>query len=341
MSDPSLSDDELEEVEVVEESDPGALQPFFSDDQMADAFNDLGPDETDETVEPDVEPDDDGFDDDDDDGFDDDEPSSEPAPAPAPSPEPAPIAASDDVLEFDGRSYLRSDVEAQLAWASGLTPQQVARIAQVIEEEQQQLQQPQQQAPQQQQPVQGFDIEDTVDPDLARYMSEQFATQQAEIEQLKAQQYAVYQQEQAREEQVLTESFMVKRQEIADRYQLSELEVQALTTTMENSNIITFLAEQMGIANPDELFDRAYEQTYWTVPAFRDRTIQSQTADAVEAEREQTQKVADRKARAGALTGGGGGTPSSLKPAAPVPATAADRQKMLVDGFAKAMAEGR
>jgi hypothetical protein len=337
MSDPSLSDDVEEEEEVVvEESDPGALQPFFSDDQMADAFNDLGPDDSDETVEPDVDPDDDGFDDDDDDdGFDDDEPVADPTPEPV-------AATTGDVLEFGGRSYLRSDVEAQLAWASGLTPEQVARIAQAIEYDQQAPQQQQQQAPQPQpQPVQGFDIEDTVDPDLARYMEGQFATQQAEIEQLKAQQYAVYQQEQAREEQVLTESFMVKRQEIADRYQLSELEVQALTTTMENSNIITFLAEQMGIANPDALFDRAYEQTYWTVPAFRDRTIQSETAHAVEAEREQTQKVADRKARAGALTGGGGGTPSSLKPAAPVPATAADRQKMLVDGFAKAMAEGR
>ena len=335
MSDPSLSDDDVEEeVEVVEESDPGALQPFFSDDQMADAFNDLGPDEPD--AEPEVDPVDDGFTDDDDDGFDDDDDDDEPVEDPTPPP----VAASTgDVLEFGGRSYLRSDVEAQLAWASGLTPEQVARIAQAIEYDQQAPQQ-QQQAPQPQ-PVQGFDIEDTVDPDLARYMSEQFATQQAEIEQLKAQQYAVYQQEQAREEQTLTESFTVKRQEIADRYQLSELEVQALTTTMENSNIITFLAEQMGIADPDALFDRAYEQTYWTVPAFRDRTIQSQTADAVEAEREQTQKVADRKARAGALTGGGGGTPSSLKPAAPVPATAADRQKMLVDGFAKAMAEGR
>ena len=338
MSDPSLSDDVEEEVEVVEESDPGALQPFFSDDQMADAFNDLGPDEPDDT-EPEVDPVDDGFnDDDDDDGFDDDDEPVEPVEDPTPEP----VAASTgDVLEFGGRSYLRSDVEAQLAWASGLTPEQVARIAQAIEYDQQAPQQ-QQQAPQPQpQPVQGFDIEDTVDPDLARYMSEQFATQQAEIEQLKAQQYAVYQQEQAREEQTLTESFVEKRQEIADRYQLSELEVQALTTTMENSNIITFLAEQMGIADPDALFDRAYEQTYWTVPAFRDRTIQSQTANAVEAEREQTQKVADRKARAGALTGGGGGTPSSLKPAAPVPATAADRQKMLVDGFAKAMAEGR
>ena len=338
MSDPSLSDDVEEEVEVVEESDPGALQPFFSDDQMADAFNDLGPDEPDDT-EPEVDPVDDGFnDDDDDDGFDDDDEPVEPVEDPTPEP----VAASTgDVLEFGGRSYLRSDVEAQLAWASGLTPEQVARIAQAIEYDQQAPQQ-QQQAPQPQpQPVQGFDIEDTVDPDLARYMSEQFATQQAEIEQLKAQQYAVYQQEQAREELTLTESFVVKRQEIADRYQLSELEVQALTTTMENSNIITFLAEQMGIADPDALFDRAYEQTYWTVPAFRDRTIQSQTANAVEAEREQTQKVADRKARAGALTGGGGGTPSSLKPAAPVPATAADRQKMLVDGFAKAMAEGR
>lgn len=334
MSDPSLSDDVEEEVVVVEESDPGALQPFFSDDQMADAFNDLGPDEPDDT-EPDVDPVDDGFNDDDDDGFDDDD-------EPVEDPTPPPVAASTgDVLEFGGRSYLRSDVEAQLAWASGLTPEQVARIAQAIEYDQQAPQQQQAQQEAQPQPVQGFDIEDTVDPDLARYMSEQFATQQAEIEQLKAQQYAVYQQEQAREEQVLTESFTVKRQEIAERYQLSELEVQALTTTMENSNIITFLAEQMGLGNPDELFDRAYEQTYWTVPAFRDRTIQSQTADAVEAEREQTQKVADRKARAGALTGGGGGTPSSLKPAAPVPATAADRQKMLVDGFAKAMAEGR
>jgi hypothetical protein len=338
-------DEPVEEIEA-QEPDPGTVVPAFSEDDLRAHF------------EPDPDPTDPGPQDPPQEDPDDaQEPAPEPVveepvpsagtpdPEPQPDPEPAqerspaPDPTADPLtqtIDIGGTTYLLSDVQAQLEWARSLTPEQAARVAAALADQPDPspapTQEPEPQAPQ-------FDPDEFVDPQLAQFVQQQLAERDAELARLRAAEEQRTQAELSSQQERFEQSFTATRSQIAEQYGLSEIEVSALTSTMEQSGIVAFLAQRDGIDDPESLFRTAYEQTYWTTPEFRDRAI-AQTAqqtaeEAAAAAAAATQAAQDRKTRASALTGGGG-TPAPRR-AAPAPSTPEDRFAALAEGIRQGM----
>jgi hypothetical protein len=241
-------------------------------------------------------------------------------------------------IEIGGTTYLLSDVQAQLEWARSLTPDQAARVATALTDPSPQVAPPAEPA----QPAAAspqFDPDEFVDPQLAQYVQQQLAERDDEIARLRQIEEQRANIEFADQQTRIEQSWQVTQSTVAEQYGLSDIEMSALTSTMERSGIVAFLAQRDGIADPEALFRTAYEQTYWTTPEFRDRAIQAtaqQTAnEAAQRAAEATQAQQDRKTRAAALTGGGG-TPPSRQPA-PAPSSSQDRLAALAEGIRQGM----
>lgn len=342
--DPSAPVDEIEEPQEPQ-VEPGQIVPEFSEDDLREHFaGEPDPDPTDpgpQDPPPEEDPDDPA------------EPTPDPVveeqvpaastpdPEPSPAPErtPAPDPTADPLtqtIEIGGQTYLLSDVQAQLEWARSLTPEQAARVAAALTDQPEP--QPQDPSPTQD-PSPQFDPDEFVDPQLAQYVQQQLAERDAEIARLRAAEEQRAQVDMTSQQQRIEESWAVTREAVAQEFGLSEIEMSALTTQMERSGIVAFLAQRDGIDDPEGLFRTAYEQTYWTTPEFRDRAIQQtaqQTAEeAAAAAAAATQEAQDRRTRAAALTGGGG-TPAPRR-AAPEPATPDDRFRALAEGIRQGM----
>lgn len=249
--------------------------------------------------------------------------------APIPSPEPPPAPIDPDVFEFAGRKYLKGDVEATLDWVSNLSPADMAKIQAVLAEEQEA-----QFAPAVDAPV--LDPDEIIDPKLAEYVQATYGNLQSELASLReyqAQQAAVAQREQeARVQDALTEA----RQGTLEKFGLTPTELEALIQTTTQSGIVGFLSQQKGMSNPRAIFEEAFEQTYWMTPEFRERALNQSVEEATEAAATQARDIATKKARAGALTGGGAAAPRSAKPA---PKTNEDKFNAMVDEIAQGMAQ--
>lgn len=246
--------------------------------------------------------------------------------APIPSPEPPPAPIDPDVFEFAGRKYLKGDVEATLDWVSNLSPADMAKIQEVLAAEEAGV------APVA--PV--LDPDEIIDPKLAEYVQATYGSLQSELDSLRAyqaEQAAVAQREQeARVQDALTEA----RQGTLEKFGLTNAELEALIQTTTQSGIVGFLSQQKGMSNPRAIFEEAFEQTYWMTPEFRERALNQSVEEATEAAATQARDIATKKARAGALTGGGAAAPRSAKPA---PKTNEDKFNAMVDEIAQGMAQ--
>lgn len=238
-----------------------------------------------------------------------------------------------DTIEIGGQLYRRADVEAQLAWASSLTPEQVQSIAAALDQRHEQSQQ----SPPTQ-PVQQYDPEDSIDPQLARYVNERLAAQQAEIEQLAAYREQSVQSQQSQRVAQLTDGYNTARAQLAERYGFDENDMATLEAQMERTGIVGTYATQ--ILDATEMFTRAYEDTLWTTPEFRAQMIAFQTRSEAEerANIEAEQARIEREARArnaAKLSGGGGSAPRT--PSAPDLSTSQARRDAFTEGIAAAL----
>jgi hypothetical protein len=323
------------ETESVEEPDDGRVVPAFNEDDLREHFEPADIDEPEPVEQSDESEQPEQFDESDEpEQF--DEPDEQPA-----QPDPVPS----DTIDIGGTTYLLSDVQQQLEWARSLTPDQAARVAAALIDPPAAPAAPAAapQAPVEPEPATRFDPEEFVDPQLAEYVAEQLAARDAEIERLRAAEEQRASVEFENQQQFIEAGWVVSRDAIAAEYELSNVEMAELTSTMERSGIVAFLAQRDGITNPEALFRVAYEQTYWTTPEFRDRAVartaqqSANEAAAVAAEQAAAavQAQQDRKTRAAALTGGGG-TPPSRQPA-PAPSSSQDRLSALAEGIRQSM----
>ena len=262
---------------------------------------------------------------------------SDPSPAPAPS-------AGPDTIEIGGELYNRADVEAQLAWASSLTPEQVNAIANALSPQQANSTQPNSTQPNSTAPTPpapSFDPDDSIDPNLARYVNERLAAQQAEISELAQYREQIQQAQQSQRVQNLTDGYQRARAELTQRYGFTDEDVSVLEAQMEQTQIVAAYAQRT--SDPVELFTRAYEDTLWTTPAFRKQMIAEQArreaveqaaAEQAAAEQARQAERATRRENASRLSGGGTAARSDSPPDL---STAEARRDALTEGIAEAL----
>jgi len=266
---------------------------------------------------------------------------SDPSDPTDPSTPPAP-SAGPDTIEIGGELYNRADVEAQLAWASSLTPEQVNAIANALSPQQANSTQPNSTAPTP--PAPSFDPDDSIDPNLARYVNERLAAQQAEIAELAQYREQVQQAQQSQRVQNLTDGYQRARAELTQRYGFTDEDVSVLEAQMEQTQIVAAYAQRT--SDPVELFTRAYEDTLWTTPAFREQMIAEQArreaveqaaAEQAAAEQARQAERATRRENASRLHGGGTAARSDSPPDL---STAEARRDALTEGIAEALRGG-
>lgn len=239
-------------------------------------------------------------------------------------PDPEPVAADDDSLYFAGQPFARQDVEQLVTWAAGLSPDQLQLIdyalrngidlsdpEPVVEDT----------APQM------ISVEDALDPELALYVNEQFRTLNDEIASLREAQSSQFEVEQARERQMLEAAFDEARTGVAERLGLSEQDADALIARTNETGIVTFLAQQQGLAAPVDLFSQALETTYWATPEFRERSLTKQAEVAATEQRDLDAK----KSRAASV----GGTSASASRSKSEPRTHDERFSAMVAEIAQ------
>ena len=271
---------------------------------------------------------------------------SDPSDPTDPSTPPAP-SAGPDTIEIGGELYNRADVEAQLAWASSLTPEQVNAIANALSPQQANSTQPNSTQPNSTAPTPpapSFDPDDSIDPNLARYVNERLAAQQAEIAELAQYREQVQQAQQSQRVQNLTDGYQRARAELTQRYGFTDEDVSVLEAQMEQTQIVAAYAQRT--SDPVELFTRAYEDTLWTTPAFRKQMIAEQArreaveqaaAEQAAAEQARQAERATRRENASRLSGGGAAARSDSPPDL---STAEARRDALTEGIAEALRGG-
>lgn len=271
---------------------------------------------------------------------------SDPSDPTDPSTPPAP-SAGPDTIEIGGELYNRADVEAQLAWASSLTPEQVNAIANALSPQQPNSTQPNSTQPNPTAPTPpapSFDPDDSIDPNLARYVNERLAAQQAEISELAQYREQVQQAQQSQRVQNLTDGYQRARAELTQRYGFTDEDVSVLEAQMEQTQIVAAYAQRT--SDPVELFTRAYEDTLWTTPAFREQMIAAQArreaveqaaAEQAAAEQARQAERATRRENASRLHGGGTAARSDSPPDL---STAEARRDALTEGIAEALRGG-
>lgn len=271
---------------------------------------------------------------------------SDPSDPTDPSTPPAP-SAGPDTIEIGGELYNRADVEAQLAWASSLTPEQVNAIANALSPQQANSTQPNSTQPNSTAPTSpapSFDPDDSIDPNLARYVNERLAAQQAEIAELAQYREQVQQAQQSQRVQNLTDGYQRARAELTQRYGFTDDDVSVLEAQMEQTQIVAAYAQRT--SDPVELFTRAYEDTLWTTPAFRKQMIAEQArreaveqaaAEQAAAEQARQAERATRRENASRLSGGGAAARSDSPPDL---STAEARRDALTEGIAEALRGG-
>ena len=238
-------------------------------------------------------------------------------------------------IDIGGNYYRAADVEAQLAWAQSLTPEQIQAIAQALDPSTQPTQPTQPQT----QPTQpAFDPEDSIDPALARYVQSQLDAQAEQIAQLTEYRTRAQQQDTAALEAQYEAGYKAARAQVQEQFQLDDDDMRAIETVMEQTQIAGRLAPV--IADPTEMFTRAYTDTLWTTPQFREALMERDRRVAAEREAAEAQARANdaraqRAENASRLTGGGGTPPKAPTP--PDLSTPEARQDALVNGIAEAM----
>jgi len=247
-------------------------QEFLLDDQVSDyfdrVFDDAGGGDDDEVVDDPV--------------LDDEPVVDEPEPVDEPVVEDEPAAF--DPYEFGGQQFAREDIEQLVTWASSLTPEQMQRIQYAL------AGQPE---PQVQQdttlfadtpvdPGLAIDPDEALDPDLAKYV----LGLSAEVEQLRQAQAVQFEQEQERERELLEAAFETARTGVGERLGLSDADLEALVVRTNQSGLVTYLAQQQGIGQPEALFTQALESTYWMTPEFREKSLAHQADLAAERQRD-------------------------------------------------------
>ena len=218
-----------------------------------------------------------------------DEPVDEPVEEPA-----ATVPTVDDeALYFGGQPFQREDVEQLVTWAASLSPDQMQAIQYALNAEQPA-------------PVDESDtgrpelnLEDVLDPELAKYVTDQFSYLNEEIENLRANQIEQIQIEKNREHQLLESAFEEARTGVTEKLGLSDSDAEALIQATNQSGLVAYLAQQKGLGAPVDLFTEALETTYWMTPEFRERQVAVQAETAVAEQRDLDAK----KSRAAAVSG--------------------------------------
>lgn len=169
-----------------------------------------------------------------------------------------------------------------------------------------------------------FDPDSYVDPELARATQAQLeAIRQSQqpladklerVEQILSRQEQAA--EQARQAQMNADEKVVV-DEIKAKFALNDDEMADLYSITEKSGVVNGIvaADPTSINDYSNVARTALERMYWATEKFRERDIQSRVAAQV-ADSVQSQQVAGKKKKAGALAGGGGAvtrTPAPTK----------------------------
>jgi len=202
-----------------------------------------------------------------------------------------PVSAEEMSLYLGGQEFSRTDVEQLVTWAAGLSAEEMQRIEYALAHQQEET--PVVDSPPE------FDMEDVLDPELAKYVNQQFQSLNEEIASLREAQMSQIQIEQTRERQLLESAFEEARTGVAEKLGLSQSDAESLIERTNQSGIVTFLSQQKGLGAPVALFAEALETTYWATPEFRERSLTKQ-AEVVASEQ---RDLDAKKARASSVSG--------------------------------------
>lgn len=266
------------------------------------------------------------------------QPAAEDPPAPAPEPEPAPEPAPTpppSTVAIGGREYAASDIEALVTFIETLTPEQIAY-----------LNNPQAATPPgQPSPAPAPDAPDPnalpgedeiVDPRLAEWTAKQLDAVNARLEAIQRAEDVRAQQEAQIAEQQFAQAFDTARSGTMEQFGLSDAEADMLLKATEQSGVVAFIASQNPAMPTEQLLSSAFEMTFWSTPAFRDRAVGAQ-AEAIAGERGIDARLAERKANNASLVGSGAVTPRVQKQ---TPQTPEDHDRAAIDLVNEAMQSG-
>lgn len=253
----------------------------------------------------------------------------EPAPAPAPASEPAPV---DDLIQFQGATYRKADVEAVISWVESLTPEQVAALNNPAAATPPGAPAPTA-APE---PAADGLPEDVVDPQLADWTARQIAAVNERLESIQRSEEQRARQEAQLAEAAFAQAFDEARAATRDQFGLTETETDLLLQTAAQTNAVGFISNQNPNLENKELLEAAFEATFWNTPAFRDKAVTAKVAEATGNIQVDAQ-IAERKNNNSSIVGSGAVTPRQQRPK---PQTTEDHHQAAVDLVAEALKTG-
>ncbi len=257
----------------------------------------------------------------------------QPDPAAAdPAPEVTELAPTSDLVQFNGATYRKADVEAVVAWVESLTPEQLAALNNPAAAT------PPGATPPESQSESTTDAlpEEVVDPQLAEWTARQIAAVNERLESFQRAEEQRARQEAQLAEAAFAQAFEEARTETRDRFNLTDTEVDLLLTTASQANAVGFISQQNPNLGPKEMLEAAFEATLWQTPAFRDKAVAAQVAEAV-GNVQVDATIAERKANNSSIVGSGAVTPRQQRQK---PQTTEDHHQAAVDLVSEAMKTG-
>lgn len=223
-------------------------------------------------------------------------------PAPEPPTQPSQFSMDEYAAQLYGRPLTQNEAEQLFAWQqqfAQLQPDQLTEIERVI----------QGQPAGTPTPPAGLEDDDNVDPYIQQHIQSALAPVQEQLAQVNQFVQTEAQRQAQQQRDLVASQIESGTKTFGEKYGLTAEELTDLETRVVRNQVFPGLFNAFQ-GNADQAMQSALEQTYWSVPEYRERAIQAQVQQA------SSQQEADiaRKRKASALSGGGGAVSRETPP---------------------------
>lgn len=224
-------------------------------------------------------------------------------PATLPSTESSQFSMDEYAARLYGRPLTQYEAEQLFAWQqqfAQLQPDQLTEIERVIQG---------QQAPTQPTGTPPADEDDGVDPYIQQHIQSALAPVQEQLAQVNQFVQTEAQRQAQQQRDLVARQIESGTSTFGEKYGLTEDDLRDLEARVVRNQVFPGLYNAFQ-GDADRAMQAALEQTYWSVPEYRERAIQAQVQQA------SSQQEADvtRKRKASALSGGGGAVSRETPP---------------------------
>jgi hypothetical protein len=221
-------------------------------------------------------------------------------PSPEPPMQPSQFSMDEYAAQLYGRPLTQNEAEQLFAWQqqfAQLQPDQLTEIERVIQGRQ---------APT---PTVTPDDDDGVDPYIQQHIQSALAPVQEQLAQVNQFVQTEAQRQAQQQRDLVASQIESGTRTFGEKYGLTAEDLTDLETRVVRNQVFPGLFNAFQ-GNADQAMQAALEQTYWSVPEYRERAIQAQVEQA------SSQHEADtaRKRKASALSGGGGAVSRETPP---------------------------